>query len=107
MQQPVSPTLCLARSCPPPMKKALLAAKDEKGRWLLVVPPCFDQSFMDRSSNGALTGAPVFPDSQATFGTSYPGKTCSPSIFPLSRGTYLLLLLIVACAVVLHIVYRV
>src|SRR6266702_3119765 len=41
-------------------QKALLAAKDEKGRWLLVVPPCFDQSFKDRSSNSALTGAPCF-----------------------------------------------
>ncbi len=55
---------------------------------------------------GALTGAPVFPGSQATFDTSCPGKTYSLPIFPLWRGAYLLLLLIVTCAIVLDIVYR-
>jgi hypothetical protein len=81
-------------------KKALLAAKDEKGRWLLVVPPCFDRSVRRSILKRRVNGRSVFPDSQATFATSYPGKTCSLPIFPLSRGTYLLLLLIVACAVV-------
>jgi len=51
------------------MKKALLAAKDEKGRWLLVVPPCFDQSFYGLILKRRVNGRSVFPDSQATFGT--------------------------------------
>jgi hypothetical protein len=83
------------------MKKALSPSRTRKGVVLLVVPPCFDQSSFRVDPYGRVNGRSRVSRLPGYVRYVLSGEDLQPIDLPSLARVYLLLLLIVTCAVVL------